>query len=724
MSTQSIAQRNVAEECPSLYLLNLGVFTSSLDLRRASRVSTQNRHVHYAFILSRTPMSGTSKKAYPYKPGAMEQVDDRKYSLLAIKSGYPSKSLVTRLVDAQRFTIDQEKSISFVENLECLTYDQSRPYERRSTDFRRKTINGFRQKRFVALSYTWDPSIPYENKTPSGKYRVAQAPWEVSDQSSKRPLQSPVRDRVFDRVTSYMRYQNVQDLWIDQHCIEQAPGPQKQIGMQAMDKVYSVSEHPIALLARPVRRADELELLIQILSGELVREDQRTGDFRLCCRPSTASRAFRLLKGITKDLWWTRGWTFQENYRALPTMTLLMPHCSSLERQKRQAEPRIDLGDLGGELCIKSWIFHQEATKFCLAFEKTESASEDQCQEVIRRAPKYTILLQQRDKHGHRSTPASMSPRIISDVSARGLKTIWDRLAIISNCCQYTVRLDSTSLSSYEPSISLSILGLYLMNGELLSNHPKDAIHAETAGRLNVEEFIALQSYKGYSSSLSDPSFLTFNKGCRLFQAVITQMGMQAKGYVWRIQRTLPAEWFFGTLPWEAPSTNGLDLTTRRRLKQLADVLKLRDENFLAQELIQFLSREAKASSTGTFAMRWMRDMAECLVAAIDNKQALFIAQLIRGTERQLSSGAIFIADVAGNPSPRFVFTSFWPERPREDVDNNDLDRHISLVVDFQGNSPNTPRLFTKEWIHGLCFYKYCSPREVVFPWPKSIMYL
>lgn len=663
----------------------------------------------------------------------MDQVDDRKQSLFAIQSSCPNKSLITRLVDMQKFTVDQEKSVQFVQKLKCLSHGRPRHSvvgrRKRPTDFHRQRINAFRQRRFVALSYTWDPSEPYEQKKPHGTYRIALAPWENPGQSPERLLRSPVRDRVFDRVTKYMRYKKVKYLWIDQHCIEQTPGPQKEIGMQAMDMVYSVSQHPIALLARPIRSAGELGLLIQILSGELVREYRRTGKFDLGCGPSTASKAFELLKGITSDLWWTRGWTFQENYRALPRMTLLIPHGSSLERQKRQARSRIFLGSLRGELCISSWKFHQEATRFCLAFEKRRPSYKSQSREIMKRAPKYTILLQRRDGHGHKSTPMPMSPRIISDVSARGLKRVGDCLAIISNCCQYTVRLDSTSLSRYEPSISLSMLGLYLMNGEHLANHPKDAIGADVAGRLSVEEFIDQQSYKEYPSSCLDPTSLTFNKGCRLFQAEITQMGMQALGYVWRIRRTLPTARFPKNLPWESRSRNetgnGLELHTRRRLKQLADILYNYDENSLSEDLDRFLWREGNVSRTETFAMKWMRNMAECLVTAIDEEKVLYIAQLVSNTghHKQLS-GAIFVADVTVDANPRFVFTSFWPKRSEGEVNYNDLDRHMSLVVNCEGDSLNIPRLFTKEWIHGLCFYETCLPRKVVFPWPRSMMYL
>lgn len=255
----------------------------------------------------------------------------------------------------------------------------------------------------------------------------------------------------------------------------------------------------------------------------------------------------------------------------------------------------------------------------------------------MKRAPKYTILLQRRDRYGGKSTPTSMSPNILSDISARDLGQVWDRLAITANCCQYTVRLDSMRLSRHESSISLSMLGLYLMNEELLSNHPRDAIDSEKARLLSVEDFIDRQSYKAYPPFLVRSS-LTFNKGCRLFGTEITRVGMQATGYMWQIRRILPTARLRDELPREPKSRNELDPRVRRRLRQLAELLYDNKESFLAQRLDRLLLKDEIVGSKRTFAAEWMEHMAECLVTAMDQGKALYIAQLASDKEDQAPS--------------------------------------------------------------------------------------
>lgn len=337
-----------------------------------------------------------------------------------------------------------------------------------------------------------------------------------------------------------------------------------------------------------------------------------------------------------------------------------------------------------------------------------------------------------------------MSPRIISDLSARDLAEAWDRLAITANCCQYTVGLDSTRLREVENSMSLSMLGLYLLNGEILSNHPKDAIDADKAGLLSVAEFIERQSFKEYSTCSKS---LTFNKGCRLFKPEIKKEGIQTTGYLWELYRILPTELFNKKRPWVEPSDYGLDLDVRRCLKQLYYILKQEGELSLARRLEAFLERDRKVGLETTFASAWQEQMAERLVSAIEQGKAIYIAQLINGVETARSQSdhtrsnyaennilpgcAIFMAEtpidndstcVTRDGSPLYVFTSFWGEEFRLEADCNDLDRHVSMLVDCPDVSVVTPELFTKQSIDGLCFYQKWRPGNVLFPWPRSLM--
>lgn len=78
------------------------------------------------------------------------------------------------------------------------------------------------------------------------------------------------------------------------------------------------------------------------------------------------------------------------------------------------------------------------------------------------------------------------------------------------------------------------------------------------------------------------------------------------------------------------------------------------------------------------------------------------------------------------------MFTSSCPERNAAlGQDSNDIDRHVSLEVDVEeegsedddvGNDIQLPRLYTKRWVQGLCFFRGCRREEVLFPWPAPLV--
>ncbi len=63
-----------------------------------------------------------------------------------------------------------------------------------------------------------------------------------------------------------------------------------------------------------------------------------------------------------------------------------------------------------------------------------------------------------------------MSPTIFSDISRRGITEPADQLAIAANCCSYSMRLDTEVLKRGNKSLSLSMLALFLLNGEIIDN--------------------------------------------------------------------------------------------------------------------------------------------------------------------------------------------------------------------------------------------------------------
>ncbi|KAI1396774.1 heterokaryon incompatibility protein-domain-containing protein [Hypoxylon fuscum] len=637
---------------------------------------------------------------------ACEVSDDMQRSLSSISSRHSKGKVTTQLANIQQAQIDQGKSRDFIEHLECLCF--------RGPDdiLVRRTINAYRQSRYVALSYTWKPS-PLETKLDTGGYLVQQR----IGSGSLKP--SPVRDNVFTRVRKYMKVFGVNCLWIDQHCIEQE-GEAKEIGMQAMDLVYSRSNHPVALLARPIKSLIELKLLVKILKGQLVYK--HSGGFRLSRKTglNEALKALKLLKEITSDMWFTRGWTFQENYKAGTKMRLLIPHHLGLDNLKLPGLMK----SIEGELCIDSVKFHEEATKLCLACQSRQPPlAASLCEDILSRAGKYTILLQEVEGiNGDNLAPQSMSPRVISDLATRELTNTWDRLPIVANCCQYSVRLNSAQLRAEGHSLSLSMLALCLLNGEILSNHPHSYLNVAKARASPIVDFLKMQFFNGLQSPYPEKG-LTYNKGCRLVDVRLSEEGIHTLGHLWKRKMLIPTKYFRGTTRRNnRSSTGGLERWERWRLRQLVGRLARCRQYALSNRLRNLIAKIHNPPQSRTFSQGWLVQMASILANAIDQGMVLCTARLINS---QRPGYAIFIVEQDFNPN--YIFTSIHPRREDEGrSDFNDIDRHVTLEVDLanpqgMGRDAWVPRLFTKGWIAGLCFFSECPLQDVVFPWPVSL---
>jgi len=320
-----------------------------------------------------------------------------------------------------------------------------------------------------------------------------------------------------------------------------------------MDHVYSLSNWPTAVLGRPLSTKQEIELLHKILHAKHLHKTTKwKGLPRLAHDVDLAEevRALEMLRDITKDFWWTRAWTFQENYRAgngTKRMTLLIPHPKELEGTKREYQR--DFGNIAGELQVSSVLFSMQATRLCLAVRhdmetgsplETESHSAlygegrvaEMIDHVLQTAGRYTILLNPSDP---------MTPTIISDIEKRGVQDVWDRLAITANCCQYATRLSTRLIRRLGPaSPSLAMLTMCLLNGEILDNSTQHTAsqmpqEGDVESRfMTVSQYLKARLFHGFRSPGGKPS-LAFNKKCRFRDVTLTEEGMKTKGHLWEI---------------------------------------------------------------------------------------------------------------------------------------------------------------------------------------------
>lgn len=641
--------------------------------------------------------------------------DDKDPSLLQLSRHYDA-SIVSQLVHIGSKCNQQEnvKFHSFIRSLWCL--------EPEGSVLRRRSINAFRERkrRYVALSYTWTPSK--DEDPASGQYLVQN--WD-----NKNLQLSSVRKCVLDRVLGYMRHTKIRFLWIDAHCIRQdtcgvddcalhSRCIEKRDAIQAMDLVYQLSEHPVALLGRPLRTESELRLLTRILSGDLVDGDR---EFRLVTATALVAReALVLLSEITQDSWWCRAWTFQENYRGGTQMKLLIRHDPSLEPQKRRQ--RRVFGEIPGELCIPSTMFSKQATRLCLALDRVAGLplpDTKRVDGVLRAAGRYALMV-------HSSS--SMTPTVIADIEARGLSKPWDRLAIIANCCQYRVRLDGGELSRRGLSPSLSVLAMCLLNGEILNNGSNDM---RPVAELTTSQLVDRLMFGGIKAPADDTRRLTFNKGCRLTDVELTAGGIATKGHLWKLGRIINTATFPRRLPWINKPSGRLTSDHRKCLLQL--VFHLRDSDrchWLADQIDEYLDTDADAHAWEeyhSFTEMHLHRMAAEIAAAILDGRKLRLGSICDDTERPPRYRAVFVwSDPDGDglyPPAGFAFTSAWQGDPGSQThDANDIDRHVSLEVDNVSlGSGGVPRLRVRRWLLGMCFFYRCPRTDVVFPWPRPL---
>ncbi|CAM1507983.1 Fc.00g048310.m01.CDS01 [Cosmosporella sp. VM-42] len=172
----------------------------------------------------------------------MERADDDANNSLREIASQHGRSIISLMIDIQHSKLEEEKILSFLGHLECLG-----PNDGRQTMLSRRWVNGFENRDFVALSYTWDRSVAEDPAT--GQY-------EVETRDGNNIWKSPIRDCIFNRILRYMRAFRLDLLWMDRHCIKQKrcdeidcdhrACKQKRVGLQAMGLVYKLSNHPVA----------------------------------------------------------------------------------------------------------------------------------------------------------------------------------------------------------------------------------------------------------------------------------------------------------------------------------------------------------------------------------------------------------------------------------------------------------------------------------------------
>lgn len=603
------------------------------------------------------------------------------------------RPLLHSIVEIYKFYKDSnDKSIQFWENLKC--FSPQEPIAEKRVQNHRKSGQiplelHSRKNGYVALSYCWEPSKGEIIK--KEKYRLAS--------KMEEPLE--VRDIVLDRAFSFIRYKQddgaVLPLWIDQLSIEQKKGqkttPKQKIAMRTMDLVYKKCTYAVGYLWTQLQTQKEMNRLSDLLGGRIVKRKFVEGHPVLLksIKHEVLHEVLDVLSRITDDVWWTRAWIYQEEYLAGKKMWLLIRHASGLDKSLACN----NLGSLQYEVVVSSKKLKTYATLFCLACCYAlgrDSKLTEQCKRILDKAGRYNILY----KHQYaKEAQRSMSVRIFKDLNERYLRFPADLLPIGANICGYDVRFATEKVNFKRQSLSLSILALYIANGELLAD-------SRSADELkpNVFDFLNEDSLR-ICAPLPDGE-LTMIKHCRLSVQDLSSAGIHTKGVLWRLGDVISPKCIPKGLcatnkkPYQRDLfRNGLNDYQRGRLVDLLAVLKKRRRYSKRryQSIINDLQGYLESTSSSRKHDDWSHNhsknaMASAIVDAMDTGKYF---QLARPLGRSLGSGkgasyrAILIRDrddlqIAGS---KYLFTSWSPtHKCRKGImKSRKIAKYVSLEV-------------------------------------------
>ncbi|QPG93570.1 hypothetical protein C2857_000929 [Epichloe festucae Fl1] len=280
-----------------------------------------------------------------------------------------------------------------------------------------------------------------------------------------------------------------------------------------------------------------------------------------------------------------------------------------------------------------------------------------------------------------------------------------------------------------------------LPNGEMLWNGNTDGLLSQKTVSRSLKD----RSFKGFYAPVGKRN-LSFNKRCRLPHVKLEAGGISTKGHVWKLGRLIQSHDMDEQSLWVDNPTGVLDLHERKRLIQLAKVLRSFQHFPLEKEIRKYLHLDSLGDANRRFlyeifAESYMRTMASELVNAIDQGTSLRLGCLWDPSGRKSPYRAISIWDhddeeerayensyelsASDGKDSALSFTASRPETQVPDEhDANDVDRHVPIEVERMGFSRDVddaaPRLRIKRWRLGLCFFEGWSRTDVV-PWPPGL---
>ncbi|KAH7130924.1 hypothetical protein EDB81DRAFT_129499 [Dactylonectria macrodidyma] len=648
--------------------------------------------------------------------------NDMKSQLGGITAG-STEALYAKILDTQRRAqLVQQKTAMRL----CVQVDLSTV-----TNIREGTnpveLRHHKSEEYIAVSCPW--SLPGHDKV-SGRYRFA-------------PVQPPgvimAPDIVLERILNF-KICNSDYLdtpfWVDKLCINQDASDEKEMAVHSMDLVYQYSGKKVVtdgqeqilgcslgLLFVEITTVAQLTMLRKLLDSKFAENNDNAP--RLLVPVDEAIPVLELIEAIIQDSWWHRAWIFQEEFLASRHMVLLLP-CTLDRTGLFENEDGVDLfGKTSGEIEVRPLNFRTEVTVFCLALSRhVDKSIQERCFKILTYARRYTFLYRCKYSAGPSSVVHAMSPAIFEDISTRGITVPSDILAIAANCCRYTSRLNAQILNSFDESLSIAILALFVMNGEIFR---QDAM-PETVMQQNILE--CLRTAKLRVIPPLQAAELIFIKMCRLPTVKMSDVGLTVRGALSRLDKrikvkisTTDEEFYWKTN--DDTQTNAISEGEQRLLVALEGHLKSiyqEGGRALHSKVREFLD-DKKARTAPQF---WSQQhiqvmMAKAVCRAIVERRPLWLSRL-HVPRKWTPWLGIFIPDDPLNESGHisFAFTAMQTDHEFKDRGAKlarKNTRVTSLEVRF---NPGPRQIMPRKWMNGLCFFNNKDhPSDLTIPWPK-----
>lgn len=372
----------------------------------------------------------------------------------------------------------------------CKKYP-SFPFSKKASHFRAIQLeaNSKQQKpclHYLAISYCWSST----SRAPERSYRVRVT--EHDGTISERPNRAP--DEIIDRAVELAKRTGIRLIWLDQECLPQDTSREQELGVQAMDLVYSRALVTGGLLESLIPSQAHLDSVMTVLNWSQSRDTAPQGMPRVIGsvlpKDTFINCLLEFLEMLAFDPWNQRAWTLQESFSATKDVILNIrmaapfiihaPWCfegpappGNLYMVQREVDALIKASQEFFELAIGPFSTSQ----------LVENPGETKSPVVARAEKVFRALKQLRPEMPTTSNPldavfvvggGSSGPRYKCNaaVALSFLRTRFnhrpaDRLAILANLCSYEVRLDTVVIENNFTSLTTCLFCLAYINNDL-----------------------------------------------------------------------------------------------------------------------------------------------------------------------------------------------------------------------------------------------------------------